>query len=79
LIAAEGCGRQARVLEYDPLYCDTIITRWQNYTGKSATLDGDRRAFDEIAETRATADGSASDHIEQRASKKRSAGGRRGR
>lgn len=33
LIAAESCGRFARLLEFDPLYCDTIIRRWQTYTG----------------------------------------------
>ncbi|WP_277996259.1 DNA methyltransferase [Afipia carboxidovorans] len=27
LIAAETCGRRARLIEYDPIYCDTIITR----------------------------------------------------
>ena len=36
LIAAEKTGRRARVLELDPLYCDTIIRRWQNFTGKQA-------------------------------------------
>ena len=36
LIAAETCGRQARLLEYDPAYCDTIITRWEKLTGKHA-------------------------------------------
>ncbi len=38
LIAAETCGRSARLLELDPLYCDTIIQRWQNVTGQSAVL-----------------------------------------
>jgi DNA modification methylase len=36
LIAAETCGRSARLIEYDPLYCDTIITRYERFTGKSA-------------------------------------------
>src|SRR5690606_20414930 len=27
LIAAEICGRSARLIEYDPLYCDTIVRR----------------------------------------------------
>ena len=49
LIAAETCGRQARLLEYDPLYCDTIVTRWETYTGKRAILDQDRRPFEELA------------------------------
>ena len=52
LIAAETCGRTARLLEYDPTYCDTIIKRWETYTGKRATLDGDGRSFEEIADVR---------------------------
>ena len=52
LIAAEICGRTARLLEYDPAYCDTIITRWETYTGKRATLNGDGRPFEEIADVR---------------------------
>ena len=52
LIAAETCGRTARLLEYDPAYCDTIVRRWETYTGKRATLDGDGRPFEEIADVR---------------------------
>jgi DNA modification methylase len=36
LIAAESCGRAARLIEYDPLYCEVIITRWQQVTGTQA-------------------------------------------
>ena len=52
LIAAETCGRTARLLEYDPAYCDTIIKRWETYTGKRATLEGDGRSFEDIADVR---------------------------
>jgi len=52
LIAAETCGRQARLLEYDPAYCDTIITRWQTYTGKQAILADDDHAFEDVATKR---------------------------
>lgn len=38
LIAAEKTGRKARLIELDPLYCDVIIRRWQQYTGKEAIL-----------------------------------------
>ncbi len=55
LIAAETCGRTARLLEYDPAYCDTIIKRWETYTAKRAILDGDGRSFEEIAEARSKA------------------------
>ena len=41
LIAAETCGRKARLIEYDPVYCDTIITRWETLAGKQATLLGE--------------------------------------
>ena len=36
LIAADQAGRQARIVEYDPVYCDTIIARWEKLTGKTA-------------------------------------------
>lgn len=36
LIAADLAGRQARLVEYDPLYCDTIVRRWEKLTGKRA-------------------------------------------
>jgi DNA modification methylase len=48
LIAAETCGRQARILELDSGYCDTIITRWETYTGKKATLSADGRSFEDV-------------------------------
>jgi DNA modification methylase len=36
LIAAERMGRRAFLMEIDPAYCDVIVTRWQDYTGKKA-------------------------------------------
>ena len=38
MIACEQDGRQARLMELDPHYCDVIITRWENLTGKKAEL-----------------------------------------
>lgn len=55
LIACEQAGRQARGTEISPAYCDLVVTRWQTFTGKQATLDGDGRTFAEIAAERATA------------------------
>jgi len=52
MIAAEQCGRQARLLEFDPIYCDTILQRWQRYTGKKATLAGSGLDFEAVAESR---------------------------
>ncbi len=48
LIAAEKCGRIGRLIEYDGSYCDTIVRRWQTYTGKTAMLFGTDTSFDEI-------------------------------
>ncbi|WAC29437.1 site-specific DNA-methyltransferase [Ancylobacter sp. SL191] len=53
LMAAETCGRVARVLEFDPAYCDTIIARWEAFTGKRATLDSTGHSFEDIALERA--------------------------
>lgn len=36
LIAAEQTGRHAYLMELDPLYCDVIVQRWENFTGKKA-------------------------------------------
>jgi DNA modification methylase len=63
LIAAETCGRQAYALEFDPLYCDTILTRWQNFTGKRAVLAETGQSFDRIAEQRAEAVPTSSDRL----------------
>ncbi|MEP9387728.1 site-specific DNA-methyltransferase [Mesorhizobium sp. KR9-304] len=79
LIAAESCGRRARLIEYDPLYCDVIVTRWQRYTGKVATLEGNGRTFEDVAEDRTENRQPAPARIAQPKFAKRSAGGRRGR
>lgn len=52
LIAAEKTGRCARLIEYDPLYCDTIIRRWESYTGKRATLAGSGDNFEIVVDAR---------------------------
>lgn len=38
LIAAQKTGRVGRLIEYDPLYCDVIIQRFERLTGKMARL-----------------------------------------
>jgi DNA modification methylase len=48
LIAAERTGRSARLMELDPKYVDVIVQRWQDYTGKTAMLDGEDRTFDDL-------------------------------
>jgi DNA modification methylase len=36
LIACEQTGRKAYLMELDPLYCDVIVSRFEQFTGKSA-------------------------------------------
>jgi len=38
MIAAEKIGRYARLMELDPKYCDVIVKRWEEFTGKKAVL-----------------------------------------
>ncbi len=52
LIAADKTGRRARLIEFDPAYCDTIIERYERVTGKQAVLSGTRLAFEDVAAER---------------------------
>lgn len=38
MIACEKTGRHARLMELDPKYCDVIVKRWEDFTGKKAEL-----------------------------------------
>lgn len=51
-MAAEKTGRAARLIEYDAAYCDTIIRRWQTYTGKHATLASTGERFEDVVQAR---------------------------
>jgi DNA modification methylase len=52
LIACEKTGRQARLVELDPKYCDVTVQRWQAFSGGAATLDDDGRTYDHLAAER---------------------------
>jgi DNA modification methylase len=56
LLAAEQTARVCFAVELDPRYVDVIVQRWQNFTGKQATLDNDGRTFAEVAAHRPKAD-----------------------
>ncbi len=56
LIACERRRRRARFMEIDPKYADCIARRFQEYSGKSAVLDGDGLIFEEIAKERKEAE-----------------------
>jgi len=45
IIAAETIGRVCHAIEILPAYVDVAITRWQDFAGQSAVLDGDGRTF----------------------------------
>jgi len=49
LIAAEKNGRHSRLMELDPKYCDVIVKRWQEFTGKEATLETNGKTFNETS------------------------------
>jgi DNA modification methylase len=52
LIACERTGRQARLIELDPKYCDVIVRRYCEHTGKDAALESDGRAWADVAAER---------------------------
>ena len=52
LIACEKTGRQARLIELEPKYCDVVVRRFQEFGGKQATLESDGRKFAELAAER---------------------------
>lgn len=49
LIACEKMGRHARLMELDERYADVIVRRWQDFTGKAATLESTGESFDSLA------------------------------
>jgi DNA modification methylase len=52
LIACEKSGRQARIVELEPKYCDVICRRFMEFSGKMATLESDGRTFADVAAER---------------------------
>ena len=55
LIACEKTARDCRMMELDPKYCDVIITRWQEFTGQTATLEATGQTYEELKAERCKA------------------------
>lgn len=48
LIGAEQTGRKCFMMELDPKYCDVIIQRWQDFTGKAAIHEATGKTYGEL-------------------------------
>ena len=52
IIAAEMTKRKCLAIEINPTYVDMCVVRWQNFTGKEATLEGSGELFNEVLSKR---------------------------
>lgn len=48
LIACEKLSRRSSLMELSEAYCDTTIKRWEQYTGKKATLESTGQTYEEL-------------------------------
>jgi DNA modification methylase len=48
LLACERAGKSAFLMELAEPYCDVIVKRWQDYTGRQATLEATGQTFAEV-------------------------------
>lgn len=48
MIAAEKNGRHSCGTEISPMYCDVIVKRWQNFTGKEAVHESSGKTHSEL-------------------------------
>ena len=52
IIAGEMTGRRVLAIELSPIYVDVAVKRWEAFTGKQATLQGDGRTFEQVSVSR---------------------------
>ncbi len=55
LVAAHKVGRTARLIEYDPRYCDVIIQRYEKLVGTKVVLAATGQTSEDVAEERMSA------------------------
>jgi DNA modification methylase len=48
MIACQKANRRSRLMELDPKFCDVIVKRWQDFTGKIATHAETGKPFAEV-------------------------------
>jgi DNA modification methylase len=48
LMACETLGRNCYSIEIEPRFVDVIVTRFQNFTGRAAILDGSQQTFEQV-------------------------------
>ena len=53
LMGAERTGRVCYAMELNPVYCDVIVKRWQEFTSKHATLETTGQTFAEVSDGKA--------------------------
>ena len=56
LIACERLGMRGRMLELDERYCDVLVARWQNLTGREAVLASSGETFGQLGGKHAKGD-----------------------
>jgi DNA modification methylase len=59
LIAAEQTGRKAFLMELDPPYCDCILERFLQFSGKQPVLESTGQTFAEVKAERELVDATA--------------------
>lgn len=52
MIACEKNNRKSFLMELSELYCDTTVRRWEQYTGKKATLELTNQTYEELKKER---------------------------
>jgi hypothetical protein len=59
IVAAEQTGRRCYAMELSPQYVDVAVRRWQEFTGKEATLEATGATFAQVAEDKTNANAAA--------------------